>query len=82
VHCEKGEWSRWAGAKPSRDRWGFDGFQWSLDGVAIPEQTSKHYTPTAADVGQQLTCTETVTYTLFPAHVSATSAPVVVQAGD
>jgi hypothetical protein len=82
AHCKKGEWSRWAGDKPSRDRWGFDGLQWSLDGVAIPGQTSKEYRPTAADVGHQLTCTETVTYLLFPAHVSATSAPVVVQAGD
>ena len=51
VHCEKGDWSRWAGDKPSRDRWGFDGLQWSIDGVAIPGQTSKEYRPTAADVG-------------------------------
>jgi hypothetical protein len=58
VHCKKGEWSRWAGDKPSRGRWGFDGLQWWLDGVAIPGQTSKEYRPTAADVGHRLTCTE------------------------
>src|SRR5439155_8748250 len=25
LHCNKGKWSRWAGDKPSRTRFGFDG---------------------------------------------------------
>ena len=66
--------------QPSHDRCDFGGLQWSLDGVAIPGQTGHEFRPTAADVGHRLTCTETVTYTLFPAHAPATSAPVVVLA--
>lgn len=72
-------WSDWAGQQPSRTAFGFDGYQWLLDGVAIAGATSQSYTPTAADVGHQLSCKVTVTYTLFPTTVSATSAAVQVK---
>jgi streptogramin lyase len=76
LHCNRGKWSRWAADKPSRTRFGFDGFRWQRDGVAITGATAKKYEPTASDVGHELSCSETVTYTLFPTTVTATSASV------
>jgi hypothetical protein len=72
-------WSDWAGRQPSRTALGFDGYQWLLDGNAIVGQTGSSYMPVAADVGHQLSCKVTVTYTLFPTTVSATSAALQVK---
>jgi streptogramin lyase len=72
-------WNDWAGQQPSRTALGFDGYQWLLDGQAITGQTAQTYVPAASDVGHQLSCKVTVTYTLFPTTVSASSAAVVVK---
>ena len=77
--CEGDLWSNWAGQQPSRNAFGFDGYQWLLDGSALAGQTTQSYIPTADDVGHQLSCTVTLTYTLFTATVSATSQAVPVK---
>jgi streptogramin lyase len=76
--CSGAAWANWAGAQPSLDRFGFDGYRWRLDGVPVVGATSQTYTPVVADLGHQLSCVVTVTYTLFPTTVSAVSVPVVV----
>jgi hypothetical protein len=48
------------------------------DGRPIAGQTGQTYTPSTGDVGQQLSCTVTVTYPLLNVTVSATSAAVTV----
>jgi streptogramin lyase len=78
--CAGALWADWAGKQPSTTAFGFDGYQWLLDGAPVPGQTAQSYTPAASDVGHQLSCKVTATYTLFPATVSATSAPVTVTA--
>jgi len=72
--CEGDRWANWAGQQPTLDAYGFDGYQWLLDGTAISGQTSQTYTPVTSDIGHQLSCTVTVSYALFPLTVSATSA--------
>jgi streptogramin lyase len=72
-------WNDWAGAQPSHTAFGFDGYQWLLDGTAIAGATAQTYSPTSGDVGHQLACSAKVTYTLFPTTVTATSAAVPVQ---
>jgi streptogramin lyase len=70
-------WATWASLQPSESLFGFDGYRWLLDGSQIA--TGNSYTPTAANVGHQLFCAETVTYPLpFFVSASATSTPVVV----
>jgi streptogramin lyase len=69
-------WNDWAGAQPSRTALGFDGYQWLLDGNAIAGQTAQSYTLRPGDAGHELSCKATVTYTLFPTTVSATSPAV------
>ncbi|MFL6068708.1 MAG: hypothetical protein ACJ74N_13345 [Gaiellaceae bacterium] len=71
-------WSSWAGQQPSRSAFGFDGYQWRLDGSAIAGATGQSYLPTSADVGHQLSCTVTATYPLLVVTVAATSAAVTV----
>jgi len=78
--CDGARWADWAGQQPSVDAFAFDGYQWMIDGSAIAGRTAQSYTPTVADIGHQLSCSVTVTYTLFPATVSATSAAVIVTA--
>jgi streptogramin lyase len=77
--CGGDVWSTWAGQQPSHDAFGFDGYQWLLDGSPIAGQTSPSYTPTTADFGHQLSCTVTVTYPLLVVTVSATSAAMPVK---
>ena len=79
--CEGAVWSDWAGQQPSTTAFPIDGYQWLLDGNAISGETDASYTPSAGDVGHQLSCKVTVTYTLFPATVSATSAALTVLLG-
>jgi len=71
-------WSSWAGQQPSRSAFGFDGYQWRLDGTAIAGATGQSYMPTPADVGHQLSCTVTATYPLLVVTVAATSPAVTV----
>jgi hypothetical protein len=77
--CGGDVWSTWAGQQPSHNAFGFDGYQWLLDGSPIAGQTGHSYTPTTADVGHQLSCTVKVTYPLLVVTVSATSAAMVVK---
>jgi streptogramin lyase len=77
--CASGVWSDWAGAQPSFTRFGFDGFRWLRDGSPIAGETASTYTPGTADLGHQLACSQTGTYTLFPVTASATSAPALVR---
>jgi len=71
-------WSTWASQQPSASLYGFDGYRWLLDGSQIT--TGQSYTPTAANIGHRLSCTETVTYPLLDVTTSATSAPLAVVA--
>ena len=66
----------WAGQQPSHTAHTLDGYRWLLDGTPISGQTAQSYLPTAGDIGHQLSCRSTVTYTLFPTTVSAASAAV------
>src|SRR5207244_6219043 len=77
--CDGDVWSTWAGQQPSHSAFGFDGYQWLLDGSAITGATGQSYTPTVANAGHLLSCRGTVTYTLLAVTVSATSAAVQVK---
>jgi hypothetical protein len=75
--CAGESWSTWAGEQPSASAFAFDGYQWLLDGA--PVGTGASYTPSAAQVGHQLSCRVTVTYPLpLMLTVSATSPAVTV----
>jgi streptogramin lyase len=76
--CQGAAWSPWAGPEPSLLEFGFDGYHWLLAGNAIPGQTGQEFTPTAADVGAQISCSVTVTYPLLAVTVSAASASVTI----
>jgi streptogramin lyase len=78
--CEGASWSSWDSLQPSTTAFGFDGYRWLLDGRAIAGATAHAYTPTAEQVGHQLSCSVTVTYPLLNVTVSATSAGVTVSA--
>jgi len=71
--CGGDTWSTWAGQQPSRDAFGFDGYQWLLDGSPIAGATGTSYMPTAADAGHELSCEVNATYALLQVTVSATS---------
>ena len=78
--CQPGAWATWAGVTPSVSFYSFDGYQWLRDGAAIAGQNAQTYTPTAGDVGHQLSCKITVTYPLpLLVTTSATSAAITVQ---
>ena len=74
--CGGDVWSTWAGQQPSHSAYGFDGYQWLLDGSPITGATGQSYTPPAADAGHQLSCKATVTYPLLVVTASATSTAV------
>jgi hypothetical protein len=63
---------------PSYTAFALDGYRWQLDGAPITGQTGQTFTPASGDVGQQLSCTVTVTYPLMDVTASATSADVTV----
>ena len=46
-------WSSWAGEQPSLTAYGFDGYQWRLDGNPIAGPTGAAYMPNAADIGRR-----------------------------
>lgn len=70
-------WSTWGSVAPSSSLFAFDGYTWLLGGAAIA--TGQTYTPTLAQVGQALSCSETVTYANpFLVTASATSPAVTV----
>jgi len=79
--CDGARWSDWAGQQPSISAFAEDGYQWLLDGTAIPGQTAQFYTPTAGDVGHELSCKVTATYMVLMSTVSATSASLIVLPG-
>jgi len=74
--CGGAVWSTWNGKQPSSDVYGFDGYQWQLDGTPVAQGQS--YTPSVAALGHQLACVETVTYSLPLVTATATSAAVTV----
>jgi streptogramin lyase len=77
--CGGDTWSSWAGQQPSRSAFGFDGYQWLLDGTPIAGANGTAYTPAAADAGGLLSCKATATYALVAVTVSAASAEVEVK---
>jgi streptogramin lyase len=76
--CEGASWSTWAGQQPAASAFAFDGYQWLLDGRTLLGQTAQAYTPTAAEIGHQLSCRVTVTYPLLGVTAAASSAAVTV----
>jgi streptogramin lyase len=77
--CGGDTWSSWAGQQPSRTAFGFDGYQWLLDGSPIAGATGTSYMPTADQVGHALSCKVTASYALVQVTVSATSSAVTVK---
>jgi streptogramin lyase len=72
-------WNSWGSLQPSPSLFGFDGYQWLLNGSAIA--TGQSYTPTITQVSDSLVCTETATYpNPFLVTASAASPPVTVVA--
>jgi streptogramin lyase len=70
-------WASWGLLQPSFTLFPFDGYRWYLDGALIA--TGQSYTPTFAQLGHALSCSETITYAApFLVTTSATSAPVTV----
>jgi streptogramin lyase len=74
-------WADWAGYSSRIALYPFDGYAWLRDGSPIAGQATPTYTPTAADVGHQISCRATVTYPLpFEVTANATSPVVTIRA--
>lgn len=69
-------WASWASLQPSAALFGFDGYQWLLNGTLVA--TGAMYTPTKANIGYPLACTEVVTYPLLDVTTGAASAAATV----
>jgi streptogramin lyase len=76
--CQGATFASYAGHQPSASMFGFDGFRWLLNGNQITGANTPKLAVTAADVGHQIACRETVTYPLLGTTVIALSAPVTV----
>ena len=76
--CQGDQWAQWAGEPPSYSAFSFDGYQWLRDGTPIAGQTGQSYTPVAGDVGHQLSCTITVSYSVPNVTTAATGAAITV----
>ena len=75
--CGGAAWATWAYVlQPSAGLFSFDGYRWLLGGSEVA--TGQSYTPTEADVGDQLACTATVTYPLLGVTIPTASAPITV----
>jgi hypothetical protein len=67
----------WAGFSPSALLEPYDGYVWRVDGA--PVAAGQLFTPSSAQIGHTLTCTETATYPLLGTTAIATSVPATVQ---
>jgi hypothetical protein len=76
--CEGARWSDFAFQQPLSDLFSFDGFRWLLNGGAIVGGSTQSFTPPPGDIGDAISCQETVTYPLTDSTAVATSAPVTV----
>ena len=77
--CQGDQWATWVGPLDTGQQLSVDGFMWLRDGTPNLHVVQT-YTPTAADVGHELSCSVTATYTLLGVTVTATSAGVPVTA--
>ncbi len=74
-------WSSWDSLAPSSSLFGFDHYQWLLDGSPLAGQRAVIYTPTTSQIGHALSCQVTATYPIpFLITASASSAAVTVAA--
>jgi streptogramin lyase len=62
--CTGASWPGWNGSTPSSTAFGFDGYSWQLDGVAIEGAGGETYIPPIGDAGHRLSCRVTATYAL------------------
>lgn len=69
-------WSTWDSLQPSNALYGFDGYYWLLQGERVA--AGQTFTPSTAEIGEPLACSETVTYPLLGVSASGTSAPMTV----
>jgi streptogramin lyase len=76
--CSGATYAEWAAEQPSLSAYGFDGYQWLLNGSPIAGATASTFTVSSADVGRQLACRVTATYPVLLVTASALSAPVTV----
>jgi streptogramin lyase len=62
--CTGASWPQWNGSTPSLTAFGFDGYSWQLDDVAIEGAGGETYVPPIGDAGHRLSCRVTATYAL------------------
>lgn len=70
-------WSTWDSLQPSSALYGFDGYYWLLKGERVA--AGQTFTPTVAELGERLACSETVTYPLLGVTASGISKAIKVQ---
>lgn len=76
--CQGSGWSSWDGEQPRIDKYPFDGYRWFRNDVPIAGADSPYYTPVAGDVGQELQCVVTASYSVVPISAPAISQQVTV----